>query len=113
MTQPGSEHLRRWPRHKVDVRLRISVADGGNTGSAFGRGNALSHGGMDAYIPCSIPVGATVLLEVSFPNSPAEVKVKAVVRNCEGFRYGLEFVEVPADVRTIIAKNCDAAGTIQ
>ena len=68
---------------------------------------------MDAYIPCSIPVGATVLLEVSFPNAPTEVKVKAVVRNCDGFRYGLEFVEMPYDVRTIIAKSCDAAATIQ
>ncbi len=114
MTQPDSvERLRRWPRHRIDVRLKISVADGGNSSSAFGRGNTLSRGGMDAYIPCSIPVGATVLLEVSFPNAPTEVKVKAVVRNCDGFRYGLEFVEMPYDVRTIIAKSCDAAATIQ
>ncbi len=52
-------------------------------------------------------------VEVSFPNAPTEVKVKAVVRNCDGFRYGLEFVEMPYDVRTIIAKSCDAAATIQ
>ncbi len=31
--------------------------------------------------------------------------MKAVVRNAEGFRYGLEFVDVPASVHTIIEKN--------
>jgi PilZ domain len=64
---------------------------------------------MGAYIPCAIAVGAQLLLEVSFPYSSAEVKVKAVVRSCEGFRYGLEFVDVPPSVRAIIEKNCAPA----
>jgi hypothetical protein len=63
---------------------------------------------MGAYIPCAIPVGATVVLEVSFPYSPVELKVSAVVRSCEGFRYGLEFINVPAETRAIIQKNCSA-----
>jgi len=81
----------------------------GSGGLAFGRGNNLSHDGMGAYIPSAIPVGTRVLLEVSFLYSPIEVKVKAVVRNCEGFRYGLEFVDVSAEARRIIDKNCGAA----
>jgi hypothetical protein len=65
---------------------------------------------MGAYIPYSIPIGASVILEVSFPYSPLEVTVKAMVRNCEGFRYGLEFVDVAEHVRSAIAKNCATAG---
>lgn len=114
MTQPGSGvHLRRWPRYKIDVRLKVSVAESKNSNTAFGRGNNLSHGGMGAYIPCAIPVGAKVLLEVSFPYSVAEVKVTAVVRSCEGFRYGLEFVDMPGDARALIEKNCSAAAGMQ
>jgi len=110
MNQSGSaEQSRRWPRHRIDVRLRIAFIQGGNSQSAFGRGNNLSHGGMGAYIPCSIPVGATVFLDVSFPYSPVEVTVKAVVRNCEGFRYGLEFEDLGDHVRSVIEKNCAAA----
>ena len=53
--------VRRWSRHKIDVRLKVSTPMiGGTTSSVFGRGNSLSHGGLGAYIPSSIPVGATV-----------------------------------------------------
>ena|ERR1700674_2190912 len=105
---PGSE-VRRWTRHKIDVRLRVSfVLPDGKTSDALGRANNLSHGGMEAYIPCSIVVGATVHAELTFPDCSKEVKVKAVVRVCEGFRYGLEFAEVSGEVREMIAKTCGA-----
>jgi hypothetical protein len=98
---------RRWNRHKIDVRLKVSAAmKDGSTNSVFGRGNSLSHGGLGAYIPSSIPVGSTVDLELTFPHSSQEVKLKAVVRSCEGFRYGLEFLEVPDDIQRTIVRSC-------
>src|SRR5262245_17861689 len=113
MTQPGPDGLRRWPRHKVDARLKVSFGEGNNGQTVFGRANSLSEGGLSAYIPCAIPVGTTVVLEVAFPYSPTEVKIKALVRSGEGFRYGLEFVNVPDNVRAVIVKNCDAAAAAQ
>jgi c-di-GMP-binding flagellar brake protein YcgR len=104
-----SAYQRRWTRYKIDVRLKVTIADGAAQQTAFGRANNLSYGGMGAYIPCAIPVGGQVVLEVSFPYSTSEVKVKAVVRSCEGFRYGLEFQDVPASVRAVIEKNCTPA----
>lgn len=103
--EPGA-YLRRWPRFKIDLRLKVILPD---DNQAFGRANNLSKGGMGAYIPCAIPIGTEIVLEVSFPNSSQEVKLKAVVRSAEGFRYGLEFVELPPEVRAIIEKNCEAA----
>jgi hypothetical protein len=99
---------RRWNRHKIDVRLKVLI--GGPEGNVvFGRGNILSQGGMGAYIPHSLTIGTELLLQVSFPYSHTEVTLKAVVRNCEGFRYGLEFRELSEDVRSLIMKSCESA----
>lgn len=113
MTQGNSAaDARRWSRHKIDVRLKVSV--GGPKGNVFfGRGNILSQGGMGAYIPSSLAIGTEVLIQVSFPYSPAEVTLKAIVRNCEGFRYGLEFTDLADDVRSLIVRNCDPAALLQ
>jgi len=97
---------RRWTRHKIDVRLKVSFPNDGENSSAFGRANSLSRGGIGAYIPCSIPVGTTVGLELRFPYSSIEAKIEAVIRSCEGFRYGLEFTQVSDQVQEMIVKNC-------
>jgi PilZ domain len=104
---------RRWTRHKIDVRLKVSFRNEGETTSAFGRANSLSHGGIGAYIPCTIAVGTTVSLELTFPYSSMEAHLDAVVRTCEGFRYGLEFTRVSDAVREMIVKNCSGAELLQ
>ena len=113
MTQgKSSSDGRRWSRHKIDVRLKVSL--GGPIGDVvFGRGNILSQGGMGAYIPSSLPIGTEVLIQVSFPYSAAEVTLKAIVRNCEGFRYGLEFMDLADDVRSLIVRNCASTALLQ
>ncbi|HZU31195.1 MAG TPA: PilZ domain-containing protein [Candidatus Angelobacter sp.] len=104
---------RRWTRHKIDVRLKISFPHEGKTDSAFGRANSLSQGGIGAYIPCSIPVGTTVGLELTFPYSSSEVRIKAVIRSCDGFRYGLEFEHLSSEAQAAIVKNCGASELLQ
>jgi hypothetical protein len=111
MSEPGNGlEPRRWNRHKIDIRLKVTarLADG-TENSMFGRGNSLSRGGLGAYIPATIPLGAEVDLALTFPYSANEVNVRAVIRSCEGFRYGLEFIEVPAAVEQTIVQSCDAA----
>jgi hypothetical protein len=109
---------RRWTRHKIDVRLKVSFRNdeeltSEEPTSAFGRANSLSHGGIGAYIPCTIAVGTTVSLELTFPYSSIEAKLNAVVRTCEGFRYGLEFTRVSDAVQEMIVKNCGGAELLQ
>ncbi|HET7871990.1 MAG TPA: PilZ domain-containing protein [Terriglobales bacterium] len=104
---------RRWTRHRIDARLKVTFQSEKGPTSVFGRANILGQGGMGVFIPASIPVGANVSLEVSFPYSPAEVRLEAVVRNGEGFRYGLEFLDVREEVRNVIVKNCGAAALLQ
>jgi hypothetical protein len=107
--QEGADPLRRWSRHRIDLRLKVSVAGSQAGGPVFGRANNLSRGGLGAYIPHSIAVGSSVLLELSFPNAPDDIRVNAVVKSCEGFRYGLEFLHLPFDVRALIEKSCAEA----
>ena len=104
---------RRWSRHKINVRLKVSFPNNGKNDFAFGRANSLSRGGIGAYIPCSIPVGTAVRLELTFPYSSTEAKLDAVIRTCEGFRYGLEFTRMSDAMQEMIVKNCDGTELLQ
>jgi len=106
VSQPG---VRRWPRYKVELRLKVLVLEQGKRTSVFGRSSSLSQGGMGAYIPCEMTLGAAVLLELTLPGSDKEVRITAVVRTAEGFRYGLEFEHLPDDVRAMIVKSCEGS----
>jgi hypothetical protein len=104
---------RRWSRHKIDVRLKVSFPNDGKNNYAFGRANSLSRGGIGAYIPCTIPVGTTVSLELTFPYSAKEARLEAVIRTCDGFRYGLEFMRLSDEVQEMIVKNCSGTELLQ
>src|SRR5262252_1617456 len=93
--------VRRWPRYRVELRLKVLVLENAKPTPVYGRSSSLSQGGMGAYIPCEIRVGAAVLLELTFPGSAKEVRISAVVRNVEGFRYGLEFEHLSEDIRAM------------
>jgi hypothetical protein len=101
--------LRRFTRHRIDVRLKVSYRDEGKPVSVFGRANVLGQGGLGAFIPCNLAIGARVTLEISFPYSAAELTLEAIVRNSLGFRYGLEFTKMGEEARMVILQNCNAA----
>jgi hypothetical protein len=111
--QESGEALRRWTRYKIDIRLKVTFPNDNKQGAAFGRANSLSRGGIGAYIPVSIPIGTTVRLEMTFPYSATEARLEAVIRTCEGFRYGLEFTRVPDEIQALLVKNCNAAELLQ
>lgn len=111
--QEFGQALRRWTRYKIDVRLKVSFPSDSKQGTAFGRANSLSRGGLGAYIPVSIPIGTTVGLEMTLPYASTEAKLQAVIRTCEGFRYGLEFTRVPDEIQALLVKNCAAEGVVQ
>jgi hypothetical protein len=81
--------------------------------SVFGRANVLGQGGLGAFIPYNLPTGTQVTLQISFPYSPTELTLEAVVRNSLGFRYGLEFLKMGEEARTAIINNCNAADVLE
>ena len=106
---PGPDQ-RRWVRHKIDVRLKITIEET-NQQTIFGRGNTLNAGGMGAYIPCALPIGTVLTLRLTFPYSPVELTLEAVIRNSEGFSYGLEFMHLSDNARSLIVQSCNFATT--
>jgi|SRR5260221_652686 len=104
---------RRWNRHKIDIRMKVTAnRPDGTPLTVVGRGNTLSQGGIGAFIPASIDPGSPISLELTFPYSDNEVRIHALIRSCEGFRYGLEFVSVPPEIQLDIVKSCIISGDV-
>jgi hypothetical protein len=96
---------RRWPRYKVDLRLRVLLQTNDSRGHTFGQGSDVSEGGMSAYIPSELQVGQVVGIEVVLPYSSEPVEIRAEVRNKNGFRYGLEYVLISEAHREQLRKS--------
>lgn len=95
---------RRWPRYKVDLRLRVLLQKEGR-GFTFGQGSDVSEGGMSAYIPSELEVGEVVGIEVVLPYATEAIQIRAEVRNKNGFRYGLEYVLISEAHRELLRKS--------
>lgn len=75
---------RRWQRHPFHGSLAVT----GSAGHLYhGRARDQNDSGVGAIICGDLRIGEKVLVIL------AERKVRAVVRNRHGYRYGLEFVE--------------------
>jgi hypothetical protein len=99
---------RRWPRYRVELRLKVFLARQEGRGYTFGQGSDVSEGGMAAYIPSEIEVGEIVGVEVTLPYSKQEIALRAQVRNKNGFRYGLEYVLISDEHREALKKSLSA-----
>ena len=86
---------RRWPRHQVDLPVRIIALSGILTTPVPARGSEISRAGMALRAPVAVEPGDRMQLQ--FPTSTPS-HVTAVVRNRIGERLGLEFVtQLPPD----------------
>lgn len=77
----------------LDVRVKVFVGNGNGEG-CYGRGHDLSRGGMAIYVPRDLKIGQEVGLEFELPHSRMRFGVRCVVRNSEGYRYGIEFLQL-------------------
>jgi PilZ domain len=59
-----------------------------------GRSLNINEGGIAGVFATGWDVGASVSLQFSVPVATTSVRVKGVVRNRTGYRYGFEFVEL-------------------
>ncbi|HXY49224.1 MAG TPA: PilZ domain-containing protein [Terriglobales bacterium] len=81
-------HLRRWPRHPVDLPVRVTSSKGTKI-TVPGRGTEMSEGGMALYAGIALEPGD--LMEVEFL-TPHHARMSGVVRSRNGFCIGLEFL---------------------
>jgi c-di-GMP-binding flagellar brake protein YcgR len=86
------ETMRRYPRVKSDIRVRVFVPPKDPTSDSFGRGYDISESGMALYVPLELAVGQQVLVVLEVPQCRIRLALPATVRNGNGYRYGVEFV---------------------
>jgi PilZ domain len=95
-TTDSSEHddtcPRRWPRHQVDVPVRIIVLTSEKTQIFDARGTALSEGGMALFAGAELKPGDRVAVEFTPAYAAPPIRVDATICNRNGYNYGVEFL---------------------
>lgn len=109
----GGRDLRRSPRYTVDVRLRLVVAKDGKNQMIHGRGNDISENGMAMFVAHELAVEQRLEVEFTLPYSRQPLRVRIAVRNRNGYRYGVEFLNLSTPQKNEISRLCKALTLLQ
>ena len=102
---------RRFPRYAIDVRLQVKMFQDGEFRTCWGRSTEMGQDGIGATLTGSLENGEIVTLEIPLPLTPYPIKVRAIVRYCQGLRYGFEFLTLNDAQRDTIHRVCDYLAT--
>jgi hypothetical protein len=84
--------LRRWPRYKLDVPIRLIAPKGDKVSIIQGRGHELNEGGMAVFGGIELALEEEIAIEFTPPYTGQPIRVRARVRNRNGYNYGMEFL---------------------
>ncbi len=98
----GYENVRRWPRFKVDVPVRVITQPPRKPSIVQGRGTQLNRGGMAVFAGVELAVDDQIAVEFTLPYSGQPIRVRCYIRNRSGYTYGVEFItENDAEYRAV------------
>jgi len=103
---------RRYPRYELETELRAGLF-GGEQREMRGRSLNINEGGMGGIFVAGWDVGTCVALQFSVPITSNPIKVKGVVRNRTGYRYGFEFSDLTPEERETISRTCTTLDLLQ
>jgi PilZ domain len=92
MPQPGYARMRRWPRYRINVPVRVVVQRPDKTVIVSGRGTELNEGGMCIFAGVELKLGQRVAIEFTPPYNGQPMRVRSTIRNRSGYNYGSEFL---------------------
>lgn len=92
---PGYAVPRRFERVRLNLHIRVHRTAGHRTESFDGQAQDVSEGGLGAYIPADFTLSESVRIEAVLPFGKKPITFEAEVRDCNGFRFGFEFVNLP------------------
>lgn len=98
--------VRRSPRIRVNFPIKLFAFVQQRKCALQGRSHDLSEQGMAIYIPAELEVGQTVQIEFIVPDSHQRLGVSAVVRDCNGFRCGVEFQDLTSKDQESLTHCC-------
>lgn len=99
-----SERSRRHARHRVRVFVKVFTLSGE---TLEGVSNDVSERGMTLYVSRRFEIGQQVRVEFRIPTSLEYVNLDALVRDCNGFRCGVEFHDLDATHERVLRKSCE------
>jgi len=102
---------RRYPRFAFDVRLQVKMFQEAEFRSCWGRSVEIGQDGIGATLTGTLSVGEIVTLDIPLPLTPYPMKVRAIVRYCQGLRYGFEFLTLSETQRDTIRRVCEYLAT--
>jgi len=99
---------RQWQRYEVTIPVCATITLNAERITVHGRGSDVSVGGMCLFLTRELELGTSLLLEFLLPYSSPRIAVRGVIRNRDGFSYGIEFVNLSAHQRQMIERTCKA-----
>ena len=105
-TGQAHQRRRRFSRYRFDARIEVSVFREGLTTSCWGRTSTFGQDGIGATLSGELQAGEVVSLEFPIPLAPHVIRLRAVVRYCEGLSYGFEFLVMTGEQRAIMRQVC-------
>jgi len=108
-TNPGAGR-RRSRRFRVNFPIKLFALVQQRRCVLQGRSHDLSDAGMAIYIPAELQVGQMVQIEFLLPESSQRLGVTALVRDCSGFRCGVEFLSLTPTEQKVLTDCCDRLG---
>jgi PilZ domain len=108
-SKPG--YKRRFPRYAIDLRMQVTMFQGGEFLNCWGRSTELGEDGIGATLTGELQSGETVSLEIPLPLSPYPLKVRAIVRFRRGLHYGFEFLALNGSQRETLQRVCQMLAT--
>jgi PilZ domain len=82
---------RRWRRFRLDMPLRL-IIHREKTSIISSRGSDISEGGLLIFAGVELKEGEEIFVEFTPPYSGEPIRVRGIVRNRQGYKYGVEFL---------------------
>lgn len=92
MEHATEDNRRRWPRFPMEMRVELFA--GQREVKAYGRAVDLSEGGLSVLTVDKLKIGEQFTIAFTIPQTNQPFRMECVVRTQEGYRYGLEFLNV-------------------
>jgi hypothetical protein len=99
--------VRRSQRFKVNFAIKLFTVVQHRRLMLQGRSHDLSEDGMAIYIPAELATGQTVQIEFVVPDSQQRLGISAIVRDCEGFRCGVQFDQLSTTEHKALEQCCE------
>jgi hypothetical protein len=106
--KPGTtkKGVRRFPRYPADFRLSVQSFRPAGSLSLWGLCSELGEDGISGTLTGELALGEVVSMEISVPAIGSALKVRAIVRYCDGLRHGFEFLAMDRKQRDALHRTC-------